>query len=62
MRYLEVLVDVTQPIHYSEEDTVVGLERLLVVQVVTDLVQAHGKQVHLGSDGALSLGRSRQEL
>ena len=62
MRHLEVLVGVTHPVHYPEEDTVEGLERLLVVQVVTDLVRAHGKQVHLGRDGALSLGRSRQEL
>ena len=62
MRYLEVLIGVTHPVHYTEEDTVEGLEGLLVMQVVTDLVRAHGEQVNLGSDRPLSLSRAGQEL
>ena len=62
MRHLEVLIGVTHPVPYTEEDAVEGLEGLLVVEVVTDLVRAHGEQVHLGRDGALSLSRAGQEL
>jgi len=43
MRHLEVLIGVTHPIHYTEEDTVEGLEGLLVMEVVTDLIRAHGE-------------------
>jgi hypothetical protein len=38
MRHLEVLIGVTHPIHYPEEDTMESLKRLLVMQIVTDLV------------------------
>jgi hypothetical protein len=38
MRHLEVLIGVTHSIHYPEEDTMESLKRLLVMQIVTDLV------------------------
>ena len=43
MRHLEVLIGVTHPVHYTEEDAVEGLEGLLVVQIVADLIRAHGE-------------------
>jgi hypothetical protein len=38
MRNLEVLIGVTHPIHYPEEDAMESLKRLLVMQIVTDLI------------------------
>jgi hypothetical protein len=38
MRHLEVLIGVTHPIHYPEENSMESMKRLLVMQIVTDLV------------------------